>query len=139
MVERDRKYGAVISATARFLPERVVTNAELEKHVDTSDEWIRDRTGIAERRFLAEDEPTSHMAIEVGKALIQKSGIDPEEIDLVIVATVTPDMVFPATACLVQSAIGAKRAWAFDLSAACSGFVFAVVTAAQFIQNGAHR
>lgn len=139
MVESDKKYGAVISATARFLPERVVTNAELEKYVDTSDEWIRDRTGIAERRFLAEDEPTSHMAIEVGKALIQKSGIDPEEIDLVIVATVTPDMVFPATACLVQSAIGAKRAWAFDLSAACSGFVFAVVTAAQFIQNGAHR
>lgn len=139
MAESDKKYGAMISATARFLPERIVTNAELEKYVDTSDEWIRDRTGIAERRFLAEDEPTSHMAIAVGKELVQKSGVDPLEIDLVIVATITPDMFFPATACLVQHAIGAKSAWAYDLSAACSGFVFAVVTAAKFIESGAHR
>ncbi len=135
----EHKYGAMIRETAHFLPERVVTNAEIEQFVDTSDEWIRERTGIVERRFLAEDEPTSRMAIEVGKALVEKSGIDPLSIDLVIVATITPDMFFPATACIVQAAIGAKNAWAYDLSAACSGFVFALVTAAQFIQSGAHR
>ncbi len=135
----SKRYGAYISATARFLPERVVTNADLEEFVDTSDEWIRARTGIAERRFLAEDEPTSKMAIAVAADLIEKRGMDPQEIDLVIVATATPDMVFPATACLVQSAIGAKNAWAYDLSAACSGFVFALVTAAQFIESGAHE
>ena len=98
-----------------------MTNAELEQHVDTSDEWIRDRTGIVERRFLADDEPTSHMAIEVAKALVDKSGVDPLSIDLVIVATVTPDMFFPATACIVQGAIGARNAWAYDLSAARHG------------------
>ncbi len=135
----EHRYGAVISETAHFLPERVITNAEIEQHVDTSDEWIRERTGIVERRFLSDDEPTSHMAVEVAKSLIEKSGVDPLSIDLVIVATVTPDMVFPATACIVQSAIGARNAWAYDLSAACSGFVFALVTASQFIQNGAHR
>ncbi len=135
----EQKYGAVIAETAHFLPDRIVTNAEIEQFVDTSDEWIRDRTGIAERRFLNEDEPTSRMAIEVGRSLVEKSGVDPLSIDLVIVATITPDMFFPATACLVQAAIGAKNAWAYDLSAACSGFVFAIVTAAQFIQSGAHQ
>jgi 3-oxoacyl-[acyl-carrier-protein] synthase-3 len=138
-VGSEQKYGAVIAETAHFLPDRIVTNAEIEQFVDTSDEWIRERTGIAERRFLGEEEPTSRMAIEVGKSLVEKSGVDPLSIDLVIVATITPDMFFPATACLVQAAIGAKNAWAYDLSAACSGFVFAIVTAAQFIQSGAHR
>ena len=134
----EHRYGAVISETAHFLPERIVTNAEIEQHVDTSDEWIRERTGIVERRFLADDEPTSHMAIEVAKSLVDKSGVDPLSIDLVIVATVTPDM-FSRLLRIVQGAIGARNAWAYDLSAACSGFVFALVTASQFIQNGAHR
>jgi len=121
------------------LPERVVTNADLEKLVDTSDEWIRTRTGISERRFLAEDEPTSKMAIAVAEGLLQRRSLTGDDIDLIIVATITPDMIFPATACLVQNAIGASRAWAYDLSAACSGFVFAVATGAQFIESGAHR
>ncbi len=139
MAEREKRYKAAITATEHFLPERVVTNADLEKFVDTSDEWIRTRTGISERRFLAEDEPTSTMAIAVAKGLLGHRGLTGEDIDLIIVATITPDMIFPATACLVQDAIGASRAWAYDLSAACSGFVFAIATGAQFIESGAHR
>ena len=139
MAETEKKYRAAITATERFLPERVVTNADMEKLVDTSDEWIRSRTGIVERRFLAEDEPTSKMAIAVAEGLLKRRGLTGDDIDLIIVATITPDMIFPATACLVQNAIGAKGAWAYDLSAACSGFVFAVATGAQFIESGAHR
>ena len=139
MAEREKRYKAAITATEHFLPERVVTNADMEKFVDTSDEWIRTRTGISERRFLAEDEPTSTMAIAVAKGLLGHRGLTGEDIDLIIVATITPDMIFPATACLVQNAIGASRAWAYDLSAACSGFVFAIATGAQFIESGAHR
>ena len=134
-----RKYGAVVTEAAHFLPERIVTNADVSQLVDTTDEWILERTGIKERRFLDEDKPTSYMAIHAARSLLDKSGIDPLTIDLVIVATVTPDMVFPATACIVQAAIGAKNAWAFDLSAACSGFVYSLVTASQFIHSGAHR
>jgi 3-oxoacyl-[acyl-carrier-protein] synthase-3 len=139
VAEREKRYKAAITATEHFLPERVVTNADMEKFVDTSDEWIRTRTGISERRFLAEDEPTSTMAIAVAKGLLGHRGLTGEDIDLIIVATITPDMIFPATACLVQNAIGASRAWAYDLSAACSGFVFAIATGAQFIESGAHR
>ena len=117
----------------------MVSNADLERLVDTSDGWIRSRTGIAERRFLPEDEPTSTMAIAVAQELVARRGIDADDIDLIIVATITPDMIFPATACLVQHAIGASGVWAYDLSAACSGFVFAVATGAQFIESGAHR
>jgi 3-oxoacyl-[acyl-carrier-protein] synthase-3 len=139
LVNQCRNYGASITEAAHFLPERIVSNAEVSALVDTTDEWIRERTGIVERRFLDRDKPTSHMAIQVAKSLIEKSDIDPLTIDLVIVATVTPDMVFPATACIVQAAVGAKNAWAYDLSAACSGFVYALVTASQFIHSGAHR
>jgi 3-oxoacyl-[acyl-carrier-protein] synthase-3 len=115
-----------------------MTNADVEKLVDTSDEWIQDRTGIRERRIL-DDHPMSFMATAVAHQLLAKRQLPAADIDLIIVATITPDMVFPATACLVQERIGATRAWAFDMSAACSGFVYAVVTGAQFIASGAHR
>ena len=124
MTEEGKKFRAAITATAHFLPDKVVSNADLERVVDTSDGWIRSRTGISERRFLPEDEPTSTMAIAVAQELLARRGIDADDIDLIIVATITPDMIFPATACLVQHAIGASRVWAYDLSAACSGFVF---------------
>jgi len=135
---RGAGHRAVITAVQRYLPDRTVTNRDLEKLVDTSDEWIRARTGIAERRIL-DGQPTSFMAVEVARRLLAARQLDPARIELIIVATVTPDMLFPSTACLVQDRIGATSAWAFDLSAACSGFVFALVTAAQFIESGAHR
>ena len=139
MVEGKKKFRAAITATASFLPEQVVTNADMERLVETSDEWIRTRTGIAERRFLPADAPTSTMANAVAHALLAHRGLAAADLDLIIVATITPDMIFPATACLVQHAIGASRVWAYDLSAACSGFVFAAVTGAQFIESGTHR
>lgn len=129
---------ATVTAVERFLPDRILSNQDLEKIVDTSDEWIRDRTGIAERRIL-DDQPTSFMATEVAKGLLRRRGCSADEIDLILVATITPDMVLPATACLVQDRIGASNAWAFDLMAACSGFVYALVTGAQFIATGAHK
>lgn len=138
MVVGEKPYSAVITAVAHYVPDKIVTNADLEKVIDTSDEWIRERTGIGERRVL-EGEPTSFMAIEVARQILERRQLDPAEIDLIIVATITPDMVFPATACLVQDRIGASRAWAYDLSAACSGFVYAVSTGAQFIESGAHQ
>ena len=138
MAERERKYSAVVTAVERYLPDRIVTNSDLEKTIDTSDTWIRERTGIQERRIL-DGQPTSFMATAVGERLMRQRDMDPADVDLIIVATVTPDMVFPATACLVQDRIGAKKAWAFDLSAACSGFVYAVVTGCQFIESGAHQ
>lgn len=139
MPEERKRIRAAITATAHFLPDKVVTNADMERLVDTSDGWIRSRTGISERRFLPADEPTSTMASAVAQELLARRGIAADDIDLIIVATITPDMIFPATACLVQHAIGASRVWAYDLSAACSGFVFAVATGAQFIESGAHR
>lgn len=138
MSQRERRYSAVISATEHYLPDKVMDNHELERLVETSDEWIRDRTGIVERRIL-EDKPTSFMATQVARQLLKTRGVDAEEVDLIIVATITPDMIFPATACLVQERIGATGAWAFDMSAACSGFVFALVVGAQFIESGSHR
>ena len=138
MGDRKRKFSAVVTAVERYLPDRIVTNADLEKIIDTSDTWIRERTGIRERRIL-DGLPTSFMATAVGERLLRQRDMDPADVDLIIVATVTPDMVFPATACLVQDRIGARRAWAFDLSAACSGFVYAVVTGSQFIESGAHE
>ena len=138
MAARERRYNAVITATGRYLPDKVLTNHDLEKIVDTSDSWIRQRTGIVERRIL-DGQPTSFMAVDVARQILAQRQLDPQEIDLIIVATVTPDMVFPATACLVQDQIGAGRAWAYDLAAACSGFVYAVVAGAQFIESGAHR
>lgn len=138
MAERAKRYSAVITAVERYLPEKVLTNFDLERMVDTSDAWIRERTGISERRIL-EGRPTSFMAVEVARKILARRRLDPEELDLILVATITPDMFFPSTACLVQHQIGAKRAWACDLSAACSGFVYALVTGAQFIETGVHQ
>jgi 3-oxoacyl-[acyl-carrier-protein] synthase-3 len=131
---------AAITATAKYLPPDIFTNFDFEKILDTNDEWIRTRTGIIERRFLKDaSKATAYMCAETAKAILEKRGISGDEIDCIIVATITPDMMFPATACLVQDMIGAKRAWGFDLSAACSGFLYALVTGAQFIETGAYK
>ena len=128
---------AKISSVGHYLPEYRLTNLELEKMVDTNDEWIRTRTGISERRILKDPTKASaFMAAEASKEALKEAGVDPMEIDLIIVATVTPDYPFPATACLVQDFIGAKKAFAFDLSAACSGFIYALTTGASFIESG---
>lgn len=130
---------AKITGVACYLPPRVVTNDDLAKFVDTNDEWIRTRTGIRERHYADAGVATSHMATEAAKLLIAQKNIDPAEIELIVIASVTPDMFFPATACLVQDRIGAKNAWGFDLSAACSGFAYALTVGAQFVASGAHK
>jgi len=131
---------AAITATAKYLPDGVMSNHDLELMLETNDEWIRSRTGISERRIMKDpDKATSFMCGEVAKQLLAKRGITAEEVELIIVATMTPDMLFPSTACFVQSIIGATKAWAFDLNAACSGFIFALNTAAKFIESGAHK
>jgi 3-oxoacyl-[acyl-carrier-protein] synthase-3 len=128
---------AAITAVGHYLPETRLTNADLEKMVDTTDEWIRTRTGIRERRILRDpDKATAFMASRAAKAALHSRGIDAADVDAILVATVTPDMFFPSTACLVQNEIGATNAWGFDVSAACSGFLFALSTAAQFIESG---
>ena len=138
MTERAKKYSAIITAVERFLPEKVLDNFDLEKIVATSNEWILERTGIRERRIL-EDEPTSFMAVEVARKILERRQLDPAEIDLIIVATITPDMFFPSTACLVQHRIGATNAWGYDLNAACSGFLYGVTTGSKFIESGAYK
>ena len=131
---------AAITATAKYLPDSVLSNHDLEKILDTSDEWIRTRTGIRERRILRDPEKaTSFLCTEVARRIIEKRGIAADEIDLIIVATMTPDMIFPSTACLVQRNVQAANAWAFDLSGACSGFLYALNTGAQFIAAGTHK
>ena len=130
---------AAITALGRYLPERVVTNADLEKIVDTTDEWIRTRTGIQTRHYAPKGTPTSELAARAARQALELRGIGPEEVDLIIVATVTPDMLFPATACVVQDKIKARNAWGFDISAACSGFTYALTMGAQFVQTGAHK
>jgi 3-oxoacyl-(acyl-carrier-protein) synthase III len=124
-----------VAAVGSYVPSKVLTNADLEKMVDTSDEWITTRTGIKERHIAAENEFTSDLAAEAARRAMQKAGITADQIDLVIVATITPDMPFPSTACLVQHKIGAKRAAAFDLEAACSGFIYALEIGQQFIMS----
>jgi 3-oxoacyl-[acyl-carrier-protein] synthase-3 len=124
-----------IIGTGSYVPERVLSNADLEKMVDTSDEWIVTRTGIRERRIAAEGEHTSDLAAKAALSAIENAGIKAEEIDLILVATATPDMFFPSTACFVQSKIGAKNAACFDVSAACSGFLYALEIAQQFITS----
>ncbi len=128
---------ATITAVGHYVPERVLTNADLEKMVDTNDEWIRSRTGIRERRIL-EQGATSDMCARAIENLLDQRGMEASEIDLIIVATVTPDMMFPATACVVQDKIGASRAWGFDVSAACSGYLFALSAGTRFIESGRH-
>ena len=134
------KITAAITCVQGYVPDYKLTNAELEKLVDTSDEWITSRTGIKERRLLnTPGLATSDMGVEAVNGLLKKRGITANEIELIIFATVTPDMVFPSTACILADKIGAKNAWGFDLAAACSGFLFALQTAASFIESGKHK
>jgi 3-oxoacyl-[acyl-carrier-protein] synthase-3 len=122
-----------------YVPERVLTNQDLEKMVETSDEWIRERTGISFRRIADEDMATSDLAAKAAREAIEMAGVKPEDLDLIIGATVTPDMMFPSTACIVQHEIKATRAAAFDLSAGCTGFIYALTVAAQFVASGMYR
>ncbi|HWN97091.1 MAG TPA: beta-ketoacyl-ACP synthase III [Methylomirabilota bacterium] len=124
-----------VAAVGSYVPERVLTNADLEKMVDTSDDWIVTRTGIRERRIAAQDEYTSDMAAKAALLAMERGDIKPEQIDLIIVATITPDMPFPATACLVQQKIGARRCPAFDMEAACSGFIYALEIGQHFVMS----
>lgn len=134
------KVTAAITAVHGYLPDYVLSNQELEKMVDTNDEWIVTRTGISERRILkGKDKGTSYMGVEAVKGLLAKRGIDPMEIDLLICATVTPDMQFPATANIICDLVGAKNAFGYDINAACSGFMYALVTGAKFIESGTHK
>ncbi|MFZ0083676.1 MAG: beta-ketoacyl-ACP synthase III [Candidatus Acidiferrales bacterium] len=134
-----KRIAAKITGVAGYVPPRVVTNFDLEKRVDTNDEWIRTRTGIRERYYADPGMATSHLGTEAARKLLAARGVNAEEIDLIVLASVTPDMFFPATACLIQDRLGAKNAWGFDLSAACSGFVYALTVGAQFVGSGAHK
>ncbi|UAL53308.1 MULTISPECIES: beta-ketoacyl-ACP synthase III [Metabacillus] len=130
---------AGIIGIGRYNPERVVTNADLEKIMDTSDEWIRTRTGIEERRLANDETDTSDMAYYAAKKAIENAGITAEDIDMILVATVTPDQAFPSVACMLQEKLGAKKVAAMDLSAACAGFMYGLITAQQFIETGAYQ
>jgi len=134
----SHRIAAKITGVAGCVPPKVLTNADLEKMVATNDEWIRTRTGIRERHIVEKGTPTSHLAVEAAKILLTQTKSDPSEIELIVLATVTPDMMFPATACLVQDQLGAKNAWGFDLSAACAGFAYALTVGSQFAA-GAHK
>lgn len=128
-----------ISAIGTYVPPRVLTNHDLEKMVETSDQWILERTGIRERHIAAPDMATSDMAVEAARRALEMRGIDAGEIDAILLCTVTPDHFFPSTACLVQDRLGAKRAWGFDLIAACSSFVYGLTTAAHLVGAGSHK
>ncbi len=134
-----QKILAQITALGMYVPEKKVTNDELSLLVDTSDEWIRDRSGISERRIVSEGQANSDLSVKAIENALRGRDVHPEELDLIIVATVTPDMMFPSTACIVQEKIGAKNAWSFDLSGACSGFLYAMATGAQFVQTGSYK
>ncbi|WP_168122318.1 beta-ketoacyl-ACP synthase III [Paenibacillus sp. HB172176] len=128
-----------IIGTGKYVPERILTNQELEQMVETNDEWIVTRTGIKERRMAAAAEATSDLAFEASKKAIEAAGLTAKDIDLIIVATITPDMFFPSTACLLQDKLGAPQAAAFDLSAACSGFIYGLATATSMISTGLYK
>lgn len=130
---------AKISALGCYVPPGVLTNFDLEKMVETTNDWILERTGISERHIAGEGMATSDMATEAARQVLAKRGVDASSVDAIIVCTVTPDMMFPSTACLVQDRIGAKGAWGFDLVAACSGFVYGLTTAAHLVGSGSHR
>jgi len=133
------KLRARIAGTGSYVPEKVLTNFDLEKMVETSDEWITTRTGIKERRIAEETIAASDMAVEAGKRALEAAGVEPEELDLIIVATITPDTLLPSTACWTQAKLGAVNAWAFDLIAACSGFVYSLAVGSQFIETGRYK
>jgi 3-oxoacyl-[acyl-carrier-protein] synthase III len=130
---------AKISALGTYVPPRILSNADLEKMVETSNDWIFERTGIRERHLVDKGVATSDLAVEAAKKALAERGLQPTDIEAILVATVTPDMFFPSTACLVQHKLGAKGAWGFDLSAACSAFLFALQTGAQYIASGKHK
>jgi len=133
------KVRAQITALGMYVPEKRVTNDDLALRVDTSDEWIRERSGISERRIVSDGQANSDLSVKAIENAFQGGDFRPEELDLIIVATVTPDMMFPSTACIVQDKIGARNAWSFDLSGACSGFLYAMATGAQFVQTGMYK
>ena len=131
--------GCAITGIGSYVPQRVLTNADLEKIVDTTDDWITSRTGIRERRMAADNEHTSTMGIAAAQIALERAGVEAADLDLIIVATITPDMPFPATACIVQQELGATKAAAFDLEAACTGFLYALEISRQFIDNGMYQ
>lgn len=133
------KIQAAITAVGGYVPDKILTNNELEKMVDTSDEWIQTRTGIKERRILEAGKATSDMAIEAVKQILDKRGISPKEIDMVICSTITGDLIFPATANIICDKVGMTNAWGFDLAAACSGFLFGLETGSKFIESGKYK
>jgi 3-oxoacyl-[acyl-carrier-protein] synthase-3 len=133
------KRRAKITGLGRYVPPRVVTNYDLEKLIDTTHDWIVERTGIHERHWVEKGTPSSELAVKAVDDLLKRRGIEADEIELIVVATVTPDMFFPSTACLIQNKIRATRAWGFDISAACSSFLYALTTGAQFIESGRHK
>ena len=135
----EGKLRAKISALGRYVPPQIVTNHDLARRVDTTHDWIIERTGIIERHMVEPGTPTSELAAQAVGDMLRNRGIEADEIELIIVATVTPDMFFPATACIVQNKVRASRAWGFDVSAACSGFLYALTIGAQFIESGAHK
>ncbi|KAA0207787.1 ketoacyl-ACP synthase III [Ignavibacteria bacterium CHB1] len=135
-MQNSARINAKITSVGHYVPDFVIDNKFFEGILDTSDEWITERTGIKERRWLTADKPTSFMAEKAIKQVLENRGIGPEDIDMIIVGTVTPDMIYPSTACLLQEKIGAKNIWGFDILAACSGFIFALINGVQFIQSG---
>lgn len=128
-----------IIGLGKYVPEKVMTNFDFEKIIDTTDEWIRTRTGVEERRFASEDQATSDLALEAGKRALEAAKISPEDLDMIIVATVSPDHPFPSTACLVQKKIGAVNAAAFDLNAACTGFIYGLTLADSLVKSGLNK
>ncbi|MFM8395267.1 MAG: beta-ketoacyl-ACP synthase III [Acidobacteriota bacterium] len=134
-----QKIRAKITGLGRYVPPRVVTNDEIAKLVETNNEWIVERTGIHQRHWAEKGTPTSELAVRAVEDLLRNRGIDGSEIELIIVSTVTPDMFFPSTACLIQERIGAKKAWGYDILAACSSFLYSLTTGAQFIESGRHK
>ncbi len=134
-----RTFRAKITAVGGYVPPKLLTNKDLERMVETNDEWIVERTGISQRHIVEAGVATSHLAVEAAKICLKRRGIEATELEAIIVATVTPDMMFPATACLVQDKLGATGAWGFDMSAACSGFLYALQVGAKLIESGAHK
>tara|TARA_Y100000588_G_scaffold381222_1_gene466491 strand:- start:146 stop:1144 length:999 start_codon:yes stop_codon:yes gene_type:complete len=139
MSKLNQLQGCAITGIGSYVPERVLSNSDLEKLVDTNDEWITTRTGIKERRMAAENEFTSTMAVKASLKALTQAELSPTDLDLIVVATITPDMPFPATACLVQQELGASKAAAFDLEAACSGFIYALEVGRAFISSGVYQ
>jgi len=138
-VSQSVRARAKISALGTYVPPRLLTNEDLEKMVDTNHDWIMDRTGIRERHIVDKGVATSDLSVAAANKALSERGLKPTDLEAILVATVTPDMLFPSTACLVQHKLGAKGAWGFDLSAACSAFVYALQVGSQFIATGAHK